>query len=175
MMNTYIVLLRGINVSGKNKLPMQELRDLLNKLEYKNIQTYIQSGNIILSSQKEAIAVEKEIKKAIKTQYDYDVPVICKTISDWEKAIAKNPYAQKEEKLLYFTFLSQVPESNNMLTNDAIKDQFTIIDDVVYIYCVNGYGKTKLTNNLFEKKLNVSATSRNYRTTMKLLTLAKTI
>lgn len=74
-MEKYIVLLRGINVSGKNKLPMAELRDLLNNLDFKNVETYIQSGNIILESNKTKSVICKLIKKKIFAQFGYDVPV----------------------------------------------------------------------------------------------------
>jgi len=173
-MKTYIVILRGINVSGKNKLPMQELRAMLEKLNYSEVKTYIQSGNIILKSSEEASTIEKAIKEEIAKAFGYDVPVLAKTVSQWEKAIANNPYTAVEEKQQYFTFLSETPEIKSF-DIDAKSDIYQIIDDVVYVNVVGGYGKTKLTNNLFEKKLKVTATTRNLKTTLKLLTLAKEI
>ena len=170
-MNTFIIILRGINVSGKNKLPMQELRDLLNGLGFENVQTYIQSGNIVLSTVDDKETVIIKIKEAIKNQFDYDVPVLVKTIEAWEKAIANNPYKEVAEKQQYFTFLSEIPVVTAIEVN-AKADEFTIVDDVVYINAVGGYGKTKLNNNFFEKKLKVTATTRNLKTTMKLLDLA---
>ena len=169
----YIILLRGINVSGKNKLPMANLRELLKDLGFQNIQTYIQSGNIILNSDKDKVTVCKKIKEGIASKFGYDVPVLARTIDEWQKAIDNNPYPTENHKILCFTFLSEIPKENTFevpITND---DNFTVIDDVAYIYCPEGFARTKLTNNLFEKKLKVTATSRNYRTTMKLLELAK--
>ncbi|WP_299681004.1 DUF1697 domain-containing protein [uncultured Tenacibaculum sp.] len=173
-MKTYIVILRGINVSGKNKLPMQELRVMLEGLEFSEVKTYIQSGNIVLKSSKETIEVEKIIKVGISKTFGYDVPVLARTVTEWEKAIANNPYSEVEEKQQYFTFLSAIPEIKSF-DIDAKADTYEVIDDVVYVNAVGGYGKTKLTNNLFEKKLNVTATTRNLKTTLKLLTLAKEI
>lgn len=167
----YIILLRGINVSGKNKLPMAELRELLNNLRFQNVQTYIQSGNIVLESDSSKTQVGKEIKQAIKNKYDYDVPVLVKTIDEWQKAIANNPFKNVEEKQLYFTFLSDIPKEKT-ITIDAKQDEFKIIEDVIYVNAVGGYGKTKLNNNFFEQKLKVTATTRNFKTTMKLIELA---
>lgn len=169
-MKTYIVLLRGINVSGKNKLPMAELRELLNDLGFQNVQTYIQSGNIVLESDSSKTQVSKKIKQCIKSNYDYDVPVLVKTNDEWQKAIANNPFKSVEEKQQYFTFLSNIPKEKTIVI-DAKQDEFEIIEDVVYVNAVGGYGKTKLNNNFFEQKLKVSATTRNLKTSIKLLEL----
>tara|TARA_R110002073_G_scaffold53840_4_gene138820 strand:+ start:33489 stop:34010 length:522 start_codon:yes stop_codon:yes gene_type:complete len=171
-MTKYIVLLRGINVSGKNKLPMQDLRVMLSGLGYQNIETYIQSGNIILESEKEKSILEKEIKEGIKSEFGYDVPVITRTIEGLKRAIQENPYPTVDEKVIAVIFLSDVVTKTTIEINKADHDQFTILNDVVYIYCPTGFGRSKLTINVFEKKLNVIATSRNWRTTKKLLELA---
>ena len=96
-----------------------------------------------------------------------------RTISEWEKAIANNPYPTENHKILGFAFLSAIPKEKIFEVNITNDDAYTIIDDVAYIYCPEGMGNTKLTNNLFERKLKVTATSRNLRTTLKLLELAK--
>ncbi len=171
-MKTYIVILRGINVSGKNKLPMQDLRDMLNDLGYQNVQTYIQSGNIILDTDKSKTAICQHIKEEIASKFGYDVPVLARTITEWKKTIAKNPYPTENHKILAFAFLSEIPKVTSIEVNGTKDDEYTIIDDVVYIYCPGGFGNSKLSNNLFERKLKVIATTRNYRTTMKLLELA---
>jgi len=177
MEQVFIVILRGINVSGKNKLPMQELRDLLDNLNFAEVQTYIQSGNIVLKSKEDKSFVASKIKEAIQTQFGYDVPVLVRTISEWEKAIANNPYKEVEPKQQYFTFLSEIPKEKEIDISkiNTKEDEFLIIDDMVYVNAVGGYGKTKLTNNLFEKKLGVTATTRNLKTTLKMLDLAKEI
>ncbi|TCI90753.1 DUF1697 domain-containing protein [Tenacibaculum sp. M341] len=167
----FIVLLRGINVSGKNKLPMQDLRTLLEKLNFEAVQTYIQSGNIILKSEDTKEKVASIIKEAILKEFGYEVPVLVKTIEEWQSAIENNPFKNVEEKQQYFTFLSEATSMENIEV-DAKNDEYKIKGDVVYVNAVGGYGKTKLNNNLFEKKLKVSATTRNLKTTLKLLTLA---
>lgn len=171
-MTRYIVLLRGINVSGKNKLPMVDLRKMLSVLGYQNVQTYIQSGNIILDSAKEKSLIAQEIKDRIEDKFGYDVPVIIRTIEDLQKTIQENPYPLENEKVVAAIFLSDVATKTDIEIHKAAEDQFTIVKDVVYIYCPNGFGRSKLTINVFEKKLNVFGTSRNWRTTKKLVELA---
>lgn len=171
----FIILLRGINVSGKNKLPMADLRKLLKDVGFQNVQTYIQSGNIILNTDENKVTVCNKIKEAIKEKFGYDVPVLARTIDEWKKIIDNNPYRKREaNKKMYFTFLNATPKETKIEVNKAQGDEFKIVNDVVYLYCEGGYGKTKLSNNLFEKKLKVTATTRNLRTTLKLLELAHT-
>lgn len=170
---TYIVLLRGINVSGKNKLPMQDLRDLLNNLGFENVQTYIQSGNIILKSTESKESVAFIIKEEILNVFGYEVPVLVKTIEEWQTVIDTNPYKEVEPKQQYFTFLDAVSKEKTVEVSNIKEDIYSIINDVVYVNAVGGYGKTKLSNNLFEKKLKVTATTRNLKTTLKLFDLAK--
>ena len=171
-MKKHIVLLRGINVSGKNKLPMADLRDLLNDLEFQNVQTYIQSGNIILESDKSKSEICRKIKDGIFTKFGYDVPVIARTISEWKNAIEKYPYSTENPKIVAFVFLDQKSAIETFEIKNVGEDQFKIEKDVVYIYCPSTFAKTKISNNLFERELNVTATTRNLRTTLKLLELA---
>ena len=172
-MKTYIVLLRGINVSGKNKLPMADLRDLLNELDFQNVKTYIQSGNIILTSEESKTAICKKIKDGIFTKFGYDVPVIAKTISEWKKVIKNYPFPTDNPKIVAFIFLDKKTSETKIEAKGIDDDEYQINNDMVYIYCPNGFGKSKITNNLFEKKLKVTATTRNYNTTLKLLELTK--
>lgn len=165
-MTKYIVLLRGVNVSGKNKLPMKDLREALNSLGFQNVQTYIQSGNIVLDSTKSKQEVEEMVSHAIQNQFGYEVPSFAYTEEDWRIILDECPY-QEGEKKVYFTFLDQIPEVTDIDIKKAETDEFTIIENMVYLSCLS-YGKTKLSNNLFEKKLQVKATSRNYKTTLKL-------
>ena len=151
---------------------MAELREMLSMLKFENIQTYIQSGNIILNSDLNKEEIATKIKEGIKNKFGYDVPVLIRTIPEWKKAIAKNPYPKDNTKILSFTFLNAVPEITTFEVKGVDKDEFVIIEDVLYIYCLGGFGRTKLTLNLFERKLKVTGTSRNWRTTLKLLEMA---
>ncbi|MFK7749364.1 MAG: DUF1697 domain-containing protein [Kordia sp.] len=171
----YIAILRGINVSGSKKLPMAELRELLAKLGFENIQTYIQSGNVVFkSSQKDQEKIGSQIAEAIKKQYDYEVPVLVKTIAQWKTAIVNNPFTEEDISKQAITFLASIPEETT-IDIDGKGDQFKIVHSEVYLYCPNGFGRSKLSNNLFERKLKTQATTRNWRTIYKLLDLAEAL
>ena len=171
-MKTYIVLLRGINVSGKNKLPMAELREVLNELDFQNVQTYIQSGNIILESEEAKEKICEKIRKGIHEKYGYDVPVLARTPKEWKEVIKAYPFSIENEKIVAFTFLDKVSKEAEIEIKGIKEDQYKIDRDVVYLHCPSGFGKTKLTNNILENKLDVIATTRNYKTTIKLLEMA---
>lgn len=172
-MKKYIVLLRGINVSGKNKIPMVTLRELLNDLEFQNVQTYIQSGNIILTSEQSKLEVSKRIKKGILQKFDLDIHVIVKTVLELNEIIKNYPFSLENEKIVAFTFLDKISDKETIEVKNIGEDLYKIVKDIVYLNCKSGFGKTKLTNNVLEKKLNVNATTRNLKTTLKLVELAK--
>ncbi|SHM76935.1 DUF1697 domain-containing protein [Polaribacter sp. KT 15] len=172
-MKKYIVLLRGINVSGKNKIPMITLRELLNDLEFQNVQTYIQSGNIILTSEQSKLEVSKRIKKGILQKFDLDIHVIVKTVLELNEIVKNYPFSLENEKIVAFTFLDKISDKETIEVENIGEDLYKIVKDVVYLNCKSGFGKTKLTNNVLEKKLNVNATTRNLKTTLKLAELAK--
>lgn len=171
-MKVYIVLLRGINVSGKNKIPMVELRVLLNDLKFQEVQTYIQSGNIILKSELSKEEVCKKVHLGIKEKFGFDIPVLARTPEEWKKTIEKYPFSIENEKIVAFSFLNKAPEQKELEVKGLNEDQYQIVDDVVYLYCPSSFANTKLTNNTIEKKLAVIATTRNYKTTIKLLEMA---
>jgi len=172
-MKTYIILLRGINVSGKNKIPMAELRKLLNDLQFSNVQTYIQSGNIILESNKNKEDICKEISTGIKTKFGFEIAVFVKTITEFETIFDNYPFSIENEKIVAFCFLNKSVTEITLDINNIREDEYKIVNNVVYLNCISGFGKTKLTNNNIEKKLNVIATTRNFKTTKKLIELAK--
>jgi uncharacterized protein (DUF1697 family) len=171
----YIAILRGINVSGSKKLPMAELRTLLAKLDFQKVQTYIQSGNVVFASdEKNQEKLGEQISEAIKKQYDYDVPVLVKTIAEWKTAMANNPFTDKDISKQGITFLATIPTVTDFEI-DSKDDEFKIINSEVYLYCPNGFGRSKLTNNLFERKLKTQATTRNWKTIHKLLEMAEVL
>lgn len=176
-MNQYILLLRGINVGGHRKIKMADLRLLLQNLDYANVQTYIQSGNILLESDQEAAQIASKVKAAIKAKYDFDVPTLVMLWKDLEAIVEKLPFENvEEEKALYFTFLEKKPDAESVerLEPKLLKGEaYQIIDKTIYLYCPNGYGRTKLTNDFWEKQLKVAATTRNWKTTKKLLEMGR--
>ncbi|WP_215907111.1 DUF1697 domain-containing protein [Kordia aestuariivivens] len=169
----YIAILRGINVSGSKKLPMAELRTLLSTLGFTDVQTYIQSGNVVFKAAKQhQEKLGNQIAEAIKKQYDYEVPVLVKTIDQWKTAIANNPFAEADISKQGITFLATIPSATT-IEIDSKDDRFEIINSEIYLDCPGGFGRTKLTNNFFERKLKIRATTRNWKTIYKLLDLAE--
>jgi len=173
---TFVVLLRGINVGGKRKILMGDLRKLLAENGYSEIRTYIQSGNILLESDKEKDTekIGVHIQKLIETTYGFLVPTIVLSSKALRKAHSNNPFPtpKSETTSLHLTILQSAPDSKLVETIadfDAGADRFIIENQFVYLCCEGKYHKSKLTNNFFEKRLKVSATTRNWRTVGKLL------
>lgn len=175
-MTTYIVLLRGINVSGHKKIKMADLREALEKLDFQNVDTYIQSGNIVLrSGEKNTLVLSEKIKKAIGNTFGFTVPVLVKSRDDFKAIFERNPFTTNEEledKRVYFVLLNDKPKPHlveAMSGETFLNERFLITDDCVYLSCLKGYGNAKLNNNLLERKLKVEATTRNHMTMVKLL------
>lgn len=175
-MNTFIALLRGINVGGHKKVPMAELRELLTKSGLDNVRTYIQSGNVIFQSSDNNIKVlETEIRKSILNYFGFDVSVMVRTREQLNTIFDDCPFSEEKKVNSYFAILSEIP--NKDLVKEAYEktyenEEYKILDNCLYFYCVNGYGNAKFSMNYFEKKLEVAATSRNYKTMVKLLAMS---
>ena len=171
-MQIYIALLRGINVSGKNKILMTDLKNLFEKLQCIDVKTYIQSGNVIFKSDiKDKEDLANLISLKIEDTYGFKIPVIIKKDTEIQQIITNNPFYSDnvDTKKLYVTYLDSAPKDITKLKAfDFGKDVYAIVEDVIYLKYDIGAGKTKLTNAIMEKKLNVIATSRNWRTTNKI-------
>ncbi|MEP0214833.1 MAG: DUF1697 domain-containing protein [Cellulophaga sp.] len=178
-MITYIALLRGINVSGKNKILMADLKQMLLQLELSNITTYIQSGNVVFTSDEvDATVLSEKIHTKILNTFKLDVPVLVIASSTLQAIFKNNPFLSEEEKEIYFVLLATKP--NATLVSEINKgtyatEKFTITDHCVYLHCLNGFGKAKCNNNFFERKLKVQATTRNYKTMAKLISLCEAL
>lgn len=175
-MQTYIAILRGINVSGQKKIPMVELRGILTQQGLLDVQTYIQSGNIVFKAPKEAYGdLNRIIGKAIQEHFGYQVPVIVLKTNELRQAVDQNPLVDQDTSYLHITFLADEPSKELVATLPPSPNPCELYDiegKVIYVYCPDGYGRTKLNNMFFERKLKVTATTRNWRTCMKLLQLA---
>lgn len=174
---TYIVLLRGINVGGHRKLPMTELKVMLIDMGFKNVKTYIQSGNIVLESQKNTQEISESIAKQILAVFGYTIPVICITKENLIWIYKNNPFLNSETdiKTLHVIFLNQIPSLENTKTLLDIpkykNDYYIVSKNCIYLHTPDGYAKTKFSNDRFEKALNCIATTRNWRTTSKLFNM----
>jgi uncharacterized protein (DUF1697 family) len=177
-MKRYIALLRGINVSGQKLMKMDALKDLFIRLKYTEVNTYLQSGNIVFStSEDDPNLIANKIEVEILKVYDFEVPVLILPMDELETIAKNHPFVHhfdKDPAYFHITFLRSLPINIDFKVIDKNvqnEEEFVIVEKVIYLYCPNGYGRTKLTNNFFENKLNVSATTRNWKTCNELLKL----
>ena len=174
-MYTSIVLLHGINVNGQKIVPMEKLRALCEDLGLTGVTTYIQSGNVVCQCAKvPPYVLEKKIRAAIRDTFGFSVPVIVKTKEEWGEIISENPFVGKrgiDESLLHVTVLSDTPSRSavdEIMAGEYGGDECIFSGKVAYLYCPNGYGKTRLSNTFFEKKTGLIATTRNWKTVLRL-------
>lgn len=175
-MTTHLALLRGINVSGHNMIKMETLKITLEKIGFQNVQTYIQSGNVFVTTEEESPAkVGFIIKQEIFKAFGYDVPVIVLAVSDLQACLSNNPFLKEavvDTKKLYVAFVSKElrPESINELKISQFKPDEAHIDGIrIFIKYAVSAGKTRLDQKYIEKKLNLTATIRNWNTVTQLL------
>jgi uncharacterized protein (DUF1697 family) len=179
---TSIALLRGINVGGKNTVRMAGLTALLQSLHFTNVRSYLQSGNIVLDHDRAGPhAVSRAIEQAINRKFHLDVTVIVRTAEELRSLVAGNPLLDTpkiDKEKLHVTFLKDAPQKPDLSYFEAVKDaqeQLRIKGKEVFLYCPNGYGRSKLSNQAFEKKLGVTATTRNWKTVNALAEMIKEI
>lgn len=179
-MQTFIAILRGINVNGQKIIKMDKLKDLFVHLNFKNVKTYIQSGNSIFQSENtDCQDLEKQIQQTILSNFGFEVPTMVKSKTDWQTLAKNNPFVDERAidiTKLHVTFLSEIPEQGlieKIEQGNYGADQWIIIDKTIYLFCPDGYGNTKLSNNFFENKLKVTATTRNWKTVNELLQMTE--
>lgn len=175
-------MLRGINVSGKKMIKMDALRNMYSGIGFKNVQTYIQSGNVVFQEKIAKVQdLEKKISNEIMKTFGFEVPVLVQGLAEIKEIVRNNPFVRErkeEEKCLHVTFLSSVPLKENIeKINRSLyfPDEFIWKGKAVLLYCPGGYGKTKLTNTFFENRLKVTATTRNWKTCNELVSMADSL
>ena len=177
-MKTWIALLRGINVGGKNALPMKDLRAMLEGLGLKNVRTYIQSGNCVFDSgESDADMLAATIADSIEKAFGFRVQVLVIAGGDFDAALAECPYPEgaDDPKSVHLFFLSERPEDPDVDSIEKIKapsERYSLSDRVLYLYAPDGIARSKLAAQV-EKHLGVSATARNYRSATKIAELAR--
>ena len=171
-MQVLISLLRGVNMTGHNKIIMTDLTALYNRLGFRDAETFIQSWNVIFSNPEDQPLEELSaiIEEAILKRFKFNIPVLMRSAEDLKEVIYVNPFAEEvnfnPEKLAVI-FLYEIPlkEQIEKVRNiDYPPDKFKINGKEIYIYCPNGFGKTKLYTNFFENKMKVTGTARNWKT-----------
>ena len=178
-MTTYVALLRGINVGGHNKLPMQDLRDILAALGCEDVETYIQSGNAVFRSGDDRTTLGSKIETAVDKRFGFTPKVLPLTIDDYQSILSANPFPEAVDnpKSLHISFLSETPADPDLNSLDTLKsptEKYVLLANAFYLHAPDGIGRSKLAAKV-EKCLGVQATGRNWRTTFKLLELAAAI
>ena len=174
--NIYIALFRGINVGGKNVLPMKELVGILAGMGYEDVSSYIQSGNVVFRSKtKCSNKTASEIGAKIQVSHGFVPKVLLLEVSELEAAIENNPFDNSKGKILHFFFLDSVPEEPDLDSLKAIKfktEKYELINKVFYLYAPDGIGRSKLVAKV-EKAMGVPVTARNWNTVEKIISMVK--
>lgn len=174
----YICLLRGVNVSGKNTLPMADLREAMTGLDCWDVRTYVQSGNVVFSAEESEDLAER-IEAHIDAVFGIQTPAFLYTLAGFRRIIAGNPFLPQHEEdseYLYVTYLKGKADRSTLTEarqGSQGRDTYIVSPCGVYLYCPDGYGRTKFNNHYFEKLLRLSATTRNWKTTLALETMAQ--
>ena len=177
-MPTWIALFRGINVGGKNALPMTELAHEMKSLKLKNIKTYIQSGNVVFrSSAKASKELAAKISKKVLKRFGFAPHILVLGAPQLKLAIDSNPFpvAEREANTLHLFFLTSPPKAADIESLTQVKsasERFHLTDDVFYLHAPKGIGRSKLASKA-EKLLGVGTTARNWRTVLKLREMAE--
>ncbi len=173
----YVALLRGINVGGKNMLPMQDIVAIFRHAGCADVTTFIQSGNVLFSAGRDAEnSLPNQVSQHIEDSFGYRIPVVLRNLNEMRKAVASNPFLAPgaDPKSLYVYFLRDQPtaEAASLLDPErSVPDTFAVRGREIYLNLPNGMARTKLTNAWFDSKLKTVSTARNWNTTQKLLEL----
>jgi uncharacterized protein (DUF1697 family) len=176
-MTVYIILFRG--VGGATQLPTKPLREALTKAGFKDVATYINSGNAILSSRKSAGSVVKEVAKICAREFGFDKAIYAVTREEWRELIENNPFpdAVAAPKFLHAALLAEKPEKGKLEALRAFAregDRIEVVGMVAYIHTPNGFGTSKLAEK-FDKGICVPNTARNWNTVIELAKMADAI
>jgi uncharacterized protein (DUF1697 family) len=170
---TYVALLRGINVGGKNLAPMKDLARLFADAGCGDVRTYIQSGNVIFRASGGVASITDKIVSDIEKRFGFRVPLILRTSQQLIETIRENPFIRPgvDQKALHVYFLAGSPQAAAIAGLDAkrsLPDAFHVRGQEIYLHLPNGMGRTKLTNAYFDSKLATTCTARNWATVLKL-------
>ncbi|GHE97995.1 DUF1697 domain-containing protein [Thalassotalea profundi] len=168
-MQKFVILFRGINVGGHNKLPMKSLVPILEASGFKDIQYYIQTGNVILSSEDEPTT---RIKKIISQHFNITPEIITLNAEDFFQALSKCPYLNNEGKLVHFYFCKNTAElaMEKIEKYQIESEQYSLINNIMYLYAPEGIGRSKFVANM-ESCLGTAVTGRNLNTINKINTM----
>jgi uncharacterized protein (DUF1697 family) len=173
----FVVLLRGVNLAGRNRVSMPALREALEDADFTAVATYVQSGNVVLTSGKAAKRVERDVERLLADRFDLDIRVIVRTRAELAAVIDRDPLAKiaTDPKRYQVTFLESPLDADVVRKLEAIatdEERVKLLGREVYAWHPDGVGRSKLAVLLAEKGLGVTATARNWSTVTRLLELA---
>jgi uncharacterized protein (DUF1697 family) len=172
----YVVLLRGVNVGGRGKLPMAQLREICTSVGCTDVSTYIQSGNVVLDSAMSAEGLATALGPAIEQAAGFAPQVVVRTPAELAAALAGNPYRDTDERYVHIGFMTREPDKKAVAELgevDVSPEAYRIVAREIYLNYVEGAGRSKkLAKVPFERRLGVGITARNLRTVQKLVELA---
>jgi uncharacterized protein (DUF1697 family) len=171
-------MLRGVNVSGRNRLPMAGFAAALSDLGFIAVTTYVQSGNAVVLGRGTPPTVAATVSQMLAERFGLTVPIVVRTADELRSVLVANPYLDREDDptKLHVTFLGAAPKAAAASIEPpagAGRDSFDVVGREVYLHCPGGYGTTKLTNDFFERRLATTATTRNWRTVLALAALSE--
>ncbi|WP_381559732.1 DUF1697 domain-containing protein [Streptomyces eurythermus] len=170
-MRKYVALLRGINVGGHARIAMKDLRELFGALGFDEVQTYLQSGNVVFADPAGAAPgeVRERIEKRLADGLGVPAAVLLRTGESLGRTVTAGPYADRADDPtgLHVTFLAETPapgQAAALRTPPGETAEFTLLGDEIHLHVPGGYGRTKLNNAFIERRLGITATTRNWRT-----------
>lgn len=175
----YVALLRGINVGGKNTLPMKDLLGIFSESGCENITTYIQSGNVLFDAEPRVMAdLPRQVAARIEARFGFRVPVVLRSADAVAAVISNNPFLNVgvSEDALHVYFLADLPDPHRvgeLDPNRSTPDRFLVRGKEIYLLLPNGMARTRLTNAYFDSKLSTTSTARNWRTITRLFELMR--
>jgi uncharacterized protein (DUF1697 family) len=175
---TFIALLRGINVGGHRIIPMAELRSLCAENNWGDVQSYVQSGNLVFTATAAAADLEAELEQLLEQRFGFSVPVIMRVASDWSSYIESNPFpeaSEKEPNRVMLALAKAPPKPGavpGLRERAASSERIERVDDALWIHFGAGVAGSKLTPALLDRLVGSPVTTRNWRTVVKLGELA---
>jgi uncharacterized protein (DUF1697 family) len=178
-MSTFVTMLRGINVGGQKRLSMETLREIFEGFGFTNIRTYVQSGNVVFESPvQEPSLLTESLETRIEQTCGFHVEVFIRQAQELKRILVGNPFLNdrhEDPSKLHVTFLYRTPPKTawtQLIPPSDTLDEFASAELAIYLFCPNGYGKTKLSNSFFERKLGMPLTTRNWNTVNALYKMA---
>jgi uncharacterized protein (DUF1697 family) len=176
-MGRHVVFLRGINLGGKRRVPMSELRATLEEAGYDNVRTHLQSGNVVLTSEAAPGELERDLAATLRDAFGFDIAVVVRTRDELAAVIERDPFGDEaaDPARYQVSFLSAEPDPAGVAELEGAEvapERVAVLGREVYAWHPGGVGRSELAKLITDRRLGVEVTARNWRTVTKLLELA---